>query len=117
MIAPSKNLETVLVKAPHRRELYTEDELIEFAKCADPVTGPLYFMDNFFFIQHPTRGKMLYHPFDYQKRLIATYHDYRYSISLMPRQTLHTTTGILRPTLTYQFVEALVILNICNRDM
>jgi hypothetical protein len=68
MIAPSptKNLETVLVKAPHRKEVYTEDELIEFAKCADPVTGPLYFMDNFFFIQHPTRGKMLYHPFDYQ---------------------------------------------------
>ena len=27
MIAPSKNLETVLVKAPHRKEVYTEDEL------------------------------------------------------------------------------------------
>jgi hypothetical protein len=95
MIAPSptKNLETVLVKAPHRKEVYTEQELIEFAKCADPVTGPLYFMDNFFFIQHPTRGKMLYHPFDYQKRLIATYHDYRYSISLMPRQTGKSTSA------------------------
>jgi hypothetical protein len=38
---PSKNLETVLVKAPHRKEVFTEDELIEFAACADPVTGPL----------------------------------------------------------------------------
>ena len=95
MIAPpaSKNLETVLVKAPHRKEVYTEDELREFAKCADPVTGPLYFMDHFFFIQHPTRGKMLYHPFEYQKRLIATYHDYRYSISLMPRQTGKSTSA------------------------
>jgi hypothetical protein len=91
--SPSKNLETVLVKAPHRKEIYTENELVEFAACADPATGPLYFLDNFFFIQHPTRGKMLYHPFDYQKRLIETYHRYRYSISLMPRQTGKSTSA------------------------
>jgi hypothetical protein len=91
--APNKNLETVLVKAPHRKEVYTEDELVEFAKCADPATGPLYFMDHFFFIQHPTRGKMLYHPFEYQTRLIETYHNYRYSISLMPRQTGKSTSA------------------------
>jgi hypothetical protein len=90
---PNKNLETVLVKAPHRKEVFTEQELIEFAACADPVTGPLYFMDNFFYIQHPTRGKMLYHPFEYQTRLIETYHNYRYSISLMPRQTGKSTSA------------------------
>jgi hypothetical protein len=61
--------------------------------CADPVTGPQYFMDNFFYIQHPVRGKMLYHPFDYQKRLIDTYHNYRYSISMMPRQTGKSTSA------------------------
>jgi hypothetical protein len=80
----SKPLETALVKSPYRTELYTEDQLMEFAACADSVTGPLYFMDNFFYIQHPTRGKMLYHPFEYQKRLIEVYHGYRFSISLMP---------------------------------
>lgn len=93
ILPPRKNLETVLVKAPHRRELWSEQEIVEFAGCADPDTGPLYFMDNFFYIQHPTRGKMLYHPFDYQKRLIATYHNYRYSISLMPRQTGKSTSA------------------------
>jgi hypothetical protein len=36
-----KQLETVLVKAPHRVETYTDSELREFAACADPVTGPL----------------------------------------------------------------------------
>jgi len=87
------NLETVLVKAPHRRESYTEQEIEEFARCADPVDGPIYFMDNFFYIQHPTRGKMLYHPFEYQRRLISTYHNYRYSISLMPRQTGKSTSA------------------------
>jgi len=88
-----RNLETVLVKAPHRREVYSEEELMEFARCADPVTGPMYFMDHFFYIQHPTRGKMLYHPYEYQRRLITTYHDYRYSISLMPRQTGKSTSA------------------------
>ncbi len=92
MIQP-KNLETVLVKAPHRKEVYTDEELREFALCADPVNGPLYFMDHFFYIQHPTRGKMLYHPFEYQTRLIHTYHNYRYSISLMPRQTGKSTSA------------------------
>jgi hypothetical protein len=89
----SKPLETALVKSPYRTELYTEEQLLEFAACADPVTGPLYFMDNFFYIQHPTRGKMLYHPFEYQKKLIHTYHNYRFSISLMPRQTGKSTSA------------------------
>jgi hypothetical protein len=86
-------LDTVLVKAPHRRETYTQREIEEFMQCADPVTGPMYFMDNFFYIQHPTRGKMLYQSFEYQKRLIANYHDNRFSISLMPRQTGKSTSA------------------------
>ena len=92
MIKPG-TLDTVLVKAPHRREVYSDQELAEFAACADPVTGPMYFMDHYFWIQHPTRGKMVYHPFEYQRRLIETYHNYRYSISLMPRQTGKSTSA------------------------
>ena len=91
---PAKpQLDTVLVKSPHRRETYTEQEILEFSRCADPITGPMYFLDNFFYIQHPTRGKMLYHPWDYQRRLINTYHGYRFSISLMPRQTGKSTSA------------------------
>lgn len=93
MIGAKNTLDTVLVKAPHRKETYSERELEEFAKCADPITGPMYFMDNFFYIQHPTRGKMLYHPFEYQKRLIENYHLNRFSISLMPRQTGKSTSA------------------------
>ena len=85
--------EGVLIKAPHRRQKFTEDELDQFLKCADPDTGPHYFMDNFFYIQHPTQGKMLYHPFDYQKKLIDAYHHNRYSISMMPRQTGKSTSA------------------------
>jgi len=82
-----------LVKAPYRRQHWTDEQLTEFMACADPVTGPQYFMDNFFYIQHPVKGKMLYHPFDYQKRLIDTYHNYRFSISMMPRQTGKSTSA------------------------
>jgi hypothetical protein len=89
----SKNAEAVLIKAPHRRQSFSPEQLNEFIKCADPVTGPEYFMDHFFHIQHPTRGKMLYHPFEYQTRLIDTYHNYRFSISMMPRQTGKSTSA------------------------
>jgi len=84
---------STLVKSPYKKQHWTDQQLEEFMKCADPVSGPQYFLDNFFYIQHPVRGKMLYHPFDYQKRLIDTYHNYRYSISMMPRQTGKSTSA------------------------
>ena len=86
-------LESVIVKKAHQQESFTEQQILEIAKCAHPVTGPQYFMDNYFYIQHPTKGSMQYHPWDYQKRLIDTYHNYRYSISLMPRQTGKSTSA------------------------
>jgi hypothetical protein len=83
-----------LVKTPYvKTKFATQKELDDFIMCCDPVTGYLYFMDNFFHIQHPTKGSMVYHPWDYQKRLIHTYHNYRYSISLMPRQSGKSTSA------------------------
>ena len=83
-----------LVKTHYTKTVFkTDKELPDFIKCSDPVTGYLYFMDNFFYIQHPTRGSMLYHPWPYQERLIHTYHNYRFSISLMPRQTGKSTSA------------------------
>ena len=83
-----------LVKNPYTKTKFKNDkELQDFIKCCDPDTGYLYFMDNFFMIQHPTKGSMVYHPWPYQKRLIETYHNYRYSISLMPRQSGKSTSA------------------------
>ena len=92
-MAQPRATENVLVKKPHTTESYTQEQLIEFAKCADPITGPEYFMSNYFYIQHPTRGRMLYKPYEYQQRLIHSYHNYRFSISLMPRQTGKSTSA------------------------
>ena len=89
----SKELATAIIRNPYQKMSMSEYEIMEFAKCADPVTGPRYFMSNYFFIQHPTKGAMKYVPFEYQERLIDSYHNYRYSISLMPRQTGKSTSA------------------------
>ena len=89
----SKSLDGVLIKKAHRNETWKEDQLIEFAKCADPATGPYHFMDNFFHIQHPVQGKMLYKAFSYQSGLVTTYHSFRFSINLLSRQMGKTTTA------------------------
>ena len=86
-------LDQVLIKKPHRAESYENQQLREFALCADPVTGPLYFLTHFFYIQHPIKGKMLYAPYEYQVRLIATYHNYRFNVNMLPRQMGKTATA------------------------
>lgn len=92
-MATGKGTDAVLVKKAHKKDKFTEKQIQEFARCADPVTGPEYFMSNYFYIQHPVKGKMLYNPFDYQSRLIDTYHNNRFSIALMPRQTGKSTSA------------------------
>lgn len=86
-------MEGVLVKKAHKKHTYTDKQIAEFASCMDPVTGPEYFMRNFFYIQHPTRGKIQYVPFDYQIDLIHNYHTYRFSINMLGRQMGKTTTA------------------------
>jgi len=88
-----KTLENSLIKKPYTAAQFTDEQLEEFIRCADPVTGPKHFMSHYFYIQHPTKGRMNYVPFDYQDRLIDTYHNFRFSISLMPRQTGKTTSA------------------------
>lgn len=67
--------------------------MLEFARCADECFGPSYFLENYFYIQHPTRGKMLYEPYGYQRGLVDNYHKYRFSINLLSRQLGKTTTA------------------------
>jgi hypothetical protein len=83
-----------LIKSPYSKTIFqNEEQLNHFLKCCDPLNGHMYFMENFFFIQHPTKGAVNYQPWDFQKKLIHTYHNYRNSIALMPRQTGKTTAA------------------------
>ena len=76
-----------LIKKPHQQHSYTEDQLIEFKKCTDPDTGYIHFMKNYFYIQHPVKGKLLFDAFPYQEKLLHSYHNYRQNINMMPRQS------------------------------
>ena len=82
-----------LIKKPHQTFGYTTDQILDIAKCADPTDGPTYFLTNFYYIQHPTKGKIIYHPYDYQLRYIDVCHAFRYSIALLPRQSGKSTTA------------------------
>lgn len=81
------------VKKPYQKTTYTSEQLSEFLKCADAKTGPLYFMENYYNIQHPVKGKIQFDPFDYQERMVNIFHNYRNVCALLPRQSGKTTTA------------------------
>jgi hypothetical protein len=89
----SKNLDGQLVKRAYSTQKWTEKDIEDLMKCQDPITGPHYFLENFFYIQHPIKGKLKYEPFEYQRRLIDSYHNHRFNVNLLPRQTGKTTTA------------------------
>jgi hypothetical protein len=85
--------ENKLVKAAHTTQRWTEKYIEDLMSCQDPVSGPHFFLEHFFYIQHPVKGKLLYKPFEYQQRLINSYHNHRFNVNLLPRQTGKTTTA------------------------
>jgi hypothetical protein len=87
----AKSLDGVLTKKAHTKEKFTEEQVKHLLACADPKEGYLHFAKHFFHIQHPTKGKMKFEPFDYQIRLLQAYHDYRFNINMLPRQSGKTT--------------------------
>lgn len=84
-------LDVELIKKAHTKVRYTPEMADELMKCTDPITGPLYFMENFMYIQHPTKGRIKFAPFDYQRDMCKVYNEYRYSIAMIGRQLGKTT--------------------------
>lgn len=78
------SVDTNLIKKPYQKEKFTNEQVQELARCA---VDPEYFMLEHCYIQHPTKGRMKFALFDYQKRLVDNYHNNRYSIAMLPRQT------------------------------
>jgi hypothetical protein len=85
------SLDGVLIKKANRKETYTESQMADLLACMDTSEGYLYFAKNFAYIQHPVQGKLLYDPYEYQLGLMDSYHNYRFNINMMPRQTGKTT--------------------------
>jgi hypothetical protein len=90
-----KSLDGVLIKKANKKETYTEDHITDLLKCMDPEDGYLYFAKKFAYIQHPVKGKLLFEPFEYQERLLKSYHNHRFNINMLPRQTGKTTCAAI----------------------
>ena len=87
----SKSLDGVLTKKANQKETFNEEQIQDLANCMDPDDGYMYFARKFAFIQHPVQGKLLFDPYEYQLRLMDSYHSFRFNINMMPRQTGKTT--------------------------
>ena len=82
-----KSLDGVLIKKANQKETFTEYQIQELLKCMDPETGYMYFAKNYAYIQHPMKGRVQFEPFPYQEELLKAYHDHRYTVALLSRQT------------------------------
>ena len=82
--------ENVLIKKPHQSQSWSKEQVDEFTTC---INDPIYFIETYAYIQHPVKGKVPFALFDYQKKLIRTYNDYRYAIAMLPRQTGKSTAA------------------------
>ena len=90
----SKILDNVTIKKANQTESYSEEHVAELTKCIDKDTGYLYFLKTYFYIQHPTKGQLLFDPYDFQLRLVENFHNHRFNINMLPRQTGKTTSAV-----------------------
>ena len=73
---------------PHE---FTEEQIIEFVKCKE---DPVYFAKNYIKIVSLDEGLTQFHPYDFQETLIRRFHENRFNICKMPRQTGKSTTSV-----------------------
>jgi len=73
---------------PHE---FTEEQVIEFIKCKN---DPVYFARNYIKIVSLDEGLTQFHPYDFQETLIKRFHENRFNICKMPRQTGKSTTSV-----------------------
>ena len=70
---------------------FTKENVAEYLKCKD---DPVYFAMNYVKIVTLDEGLKSFEPYDFQEKLINNFHDNRFNICKMPRQTGKSTTVI-----------------------
>lgn len=84
------NDEPILVKKPNQKLILTPEQEREFLRCA---IDPVYFIDNYVYIRHSTKGRIPFKLFDYQRDLVLTYWKNRQVIAMCSRQLGKTETA------------------------
>jgi len=70
---------------------WTEEQIIEFLKCKD---DPVYFAKNYIKIVSLDDGLVPFRMYPFQERLVQRFHEHRFNICKMPRQTGKSTTCV-----------------------
>lgn len=77
------------LKKPRVNIEWTKEWLDEYTRCAN---DPIYFCENYIKIISLDEGEVLFHPWDFQKKIIKTFHENRFGIAKISRQAGKTTT-------------------------
>jgi hypothetical protein len=80
-----------LLKKANTQIEFTQEQIIEFVKCKD---DPVYFANNYIKIVSLDEGLTQFKPYDFQEKLINRFHENRFNICKMPRQTGKSTTVV-----------------------
>ncbi len=70
---------------------FTQEQIAEFIKCKQ---DPVYFARNYVKIVSLDEGLVPFKPYDFQEKLISNFHENRFNICKMPRQTGKSTTSV-----------------------
>ena len=70
---------------------FTKEQILEFQKCAK---DPLYFMETYIRIVSLDEGLVPFKMYDFQKHIVRTIHDNRFTICKLPRQSGKSTTTV-----------------------
>ncbi len=65
-------------------ENYTEEQVTEFIKCSK---DPIYFIENYVNIVNIDLGLIPFHMYSFQKDIVKTFHENRFTICKLPRQS------------------------------
>jgi len=86
------NQDDKVVKKPQDEEALTQWEANEFIKAGRDI---LYFARNYVFIQHPSKGSIIFEPRDYQEELINLMQTESFLILNIPRQGAKSSTSMI----------------------
>ena len=70
---------------------FTQEQILEFIKCKN---DPVYFAKNYIKIVSLDHGEIPFKMYPFQEKLINNFHDNRFNICRMPRQTGKSTTCV-----------------------
>ena len=79
------------LKKANIQQEWTKEELQEYKRCMD---DPQYFVENYIMIVSLDEGLVPFKLYDFQKEMVGTFHNNRFTICKLPRQSGKSTTII-----------------------